>query len=61
MILREALDSAVREGLIPQNPADGTSPPKIPRTEKQVLTQAQLEAFMKRLSIIRCLSLKACS
>ena len=49
MILREALDSAVREGLIPQNPADGTSPPKIPRTEKQVLTQAQLEAFMKRL------------
>lgn len=49
MILREALDSAVREGLIPKNPADGTSPPKIPRTEKQVLTQAQLEAFMKRL------------
>lgn len=29
VILREALESAVREGLIPENPADGTSPPKI--------------------------------
>jgi len=47
MILREALDSAVREGLIPKNPADGTSPPKIYRNEKQVLTKDQLETFMK--------------
>ena len=47
MILREALDSAVREGLIPKNPADGTSPPKIYRSEKQVLTKDQLETFMK--------------
>ena len=47
MVLREALDSAVREGLIPRNPADGTSPPKIHRKEKQVLTKDQLEAFMK--------------
>ena len=47
MILREALDSAVREGLIPKNPADGTSPPKIYRKEKQVLTKDQLETFMK--------------
>ena len=39
MILREALDSAMREGLIPKNPADGTSPPKIHRKEKQVLTK----------------------
>ena len=38
VILREALESAVREGLIPKNPADGTSPPKIHRKEKQVLT-----------------------
>ena len=47
MVLREALDSAVREGLIPKNPADGTSPPKIHRKEKQVLTKDQLETFMK--------------
>ena len=47
MVLREALDSAVREGLIPKNPADGTSPPKIYRSEKQVLTKDQLETFMK--------------
>ena len=47
MVLREALDSAVREGLIPKNPADGTSPPKIHRNEKQVLTKDQLETFMK--------------
>lgn len=38
MVLREALDSAVREGLITRNPVDGTSPPKIQRKEKQVLT-----------------------
>ena len=47
MVLREALDSAAREGLIPKNPADGTSPPKIYRSEKQVLTKDQLETFMK--------------
>ena len=47
MVLREALDSAVREGLIPKNPADGTSPPKIHRKEKQVLTKDQLEVFIK--------------
>ena len=47
MVLREALDSAVREGLIPKNPADGTSPPKIYRNEKQVLTKDQLETFIK--------------
>ena len=47
MILREALDSAVHEGLIPKNPADGTSPPKIHRKEKKVLTKDQLEIFMK--------------
>ena len=47
MVLREALDSAVREGIIPRNPADGTSPPKIHRKEKQVLTKDELETFMK--------------
>ena len=47
MVLREALDSAVREGIIPKNPADGTSPPKIYRSEKQVLTKDLLETFMK--------------
>ncbi len=47
MVLRESLDSAVRDGLIPRNPADGTSPPKIHRKEKQVLTKDELETFMK--------------
>ena len=47
MVLREALDSAVREGLTPRNPADGTSPPKIHRKEKQVLTKDELETVMK--------------
>ena len=47
MVLREALDSAVSEGIIPKNPADGTSPPKIHRKEKQVLTKDELETFMK--------------
>ena len=47
MVLREALDSAVREGIIPKNPADGTSPPKIHRKEKKVLTKDELETFMK--------------
>lgn len=49
MVLREALESAVREGLIPTNPADGTSPPKIQRKEKQVLTKDQIETIMKLL------------
>ena len=50
MVLREALDSVVREGLIPKNPAHGTSPPKIYRNEKQVLTKDQLETFMKLIA-----------
>ncbi len=49
MILNEALDNAVREDLIPKNPAAKTSPPKIQRKEKQVLTKNQIETFMKLL------------
>ena len=39
MVLREALDSAVREGLIPRNPADGTSPPKDPSACRKALAR----------------------
>ena len=48
-VLHEALDRAVREGLIPSNPTDGTTPPKIIRKSKTVLTASEMETFMKRL------------
>ena len=47
MVLHEALDSAVCEGLIPSNPTDGAQPPKIIRKEKTVLTASEMETFMK--------------
>lgn len=47
MLLHEALDGAVREGLIPRNPTDGTTIPRLVRTEKTVLIESQIEKFMK--------------
>ncbi len=46
-ILHDALDCAKKLGLIANNPTNGTSPPKIYRKEKQVLTKKELETFMK--------------
>ena len=39
MLLHEALDGAVREGLIPRNPTDGTTIPRLQKTEKTVLLE----------------------
>ena len=46
MILHEALEDAVRENLIPQNPTNGTAIPKKNYREKNVLTEAQIEKLM---------------
>ena len=47
MMLHEALDSAVGEGLIPVNPTEGTTIPKIEKKAKPVLLEEQIEQFMK--------------
>ena len=49
MLLHEALDGAVREGLIPRNPTDGTTIPRLEKTEKTVLLESQIERFMKTI------------
>lgn len=49
MLLHEALDGAVREGLIPRNPTDGTTIPRLVKTEKTVLLESQIERFMKTI------------
>ena len=49
MLLHEALDGAVREGLIPKNPTDGTTIPRLVKTEKTVLLESQIEKFMKTI------------
>jgi len=46
-MLHEALDMAVTEHLISKNPTNGTTVPKIVKKEMQVLTDEQLETFMK--------------
>jgi integrase len=53
MLLHEALDGAVREGLIPRNPTDGTTIPRLERTEKTVLLESQIEKFMKTIETTR--------
>jgi hypothetical protein len=47
MMLHEALDSAVGEGLIPINPTEGTTIPKLEKKPKPVLLEEQIEQFMK--------------
>ncbi len=49
MILHTALACAVREGLLPKDPTEGTSPPKIQRKEKRVLSKSEIGIFMKQL------------
>ncbi len=48
-LLYEALDCAVREGFIPNNPAKGTVLPKIVRQEKKILNLAQMKRLMRIL------------
>ena len=47
MMLHEAMDAAVKERLIVKNPTDGTTIPKNNYAPKQILTEAQLEKFLR--------------
>ena len=47
MLLHQALDVAVKERLIVQNPTKGTTIPKKAYGEKQVLDNEQLDRFME--------------
>lgn len=49
MLLHEAMDGAVKEGLIPYNPTEGTTIPKLGRKDKPVLMEAQIEKFLKHI------------
>ena len=44
--LHHALKTAVEEGLLPANPADEVTPPKLPRNPKGILSNDQLDALM---------------
>lgn len=44
-IIHHALRTAVENGLLPANPADGVIPPKIVRETKSILNQEQLDRF----------------
>jgi len=44
-IIREALEQAVKEGMIPRNIADATSPPVTKNKQMQPLTETELLAF----------------
>lgn len=46
-MFHEAMDMAVKEHLISKNPTNGTTVPKIIKKEMQVLTDEQLDTFMK--------------
>ncbi len=46
-MLHEVMDMAVKEHLISKNPTNGTTVPKIAKKEMQVLTDKQLDTFMK--------------
>lgn len=47
MLLHEAMEGAVREGLIPCNPTKGTTIPKNEHKEKKVLLEPQIETLIK--------------
>ena len=49
MLLHEAMDGAVKEGLIPCNPTEATTIPKNIITEKTILLESQVETFIKAL------------
>jgi integrase len=46
-IIRQALEQAVKEGLLPRNVADATSPPTIRNKQFQPLTEPELLAFLE--------------
>ena len=49
MLLHQALDAAVREHLIPNNPTNGTTIPKCNYAEKQILCDSQLDTFLEAI------------
>lgn len=49
MLLHQALDAAVREHLIPNNPTNGTTIPKCNYAEKQILCDSQLDTFLETI------------
>ena len=48
-MLHRAMADAVREHIIPRNPADGVTLPKVARTAKRVLTDKELDDFMETI------------
>jgi integrase len=50
MLLHEILESAVRAHLIPSNPCDGVAIPKNSYAPKKILTEAELDRFMKAIA-----------
>ncbi len=49
MVLHQALDVAVRERMIVNNPANGTTIPKTNYAPKQILSEGQLDIFMEAI------------
>ncbi len=49
MVLHQALEAAVREHLIPNNPTNGTTIPKCNYAEKQILCDSQLDTFLEAI------------
>ena len=47
MLLHEAMDGAVREGLVPCNPTKGATIPKKEHKEKTVLLESQIETLIQ--------------
>ena len=47
MLLHEAMDGAVREGLVPCNPTKGATIPKKEYKEKRVLLESQIETLVQ--------------
>lgn len=47
VIIRQALQQAVKEGLLPRNVADATSPPTVKNKQMRPLTEEELLAFFK--------------
>ncbi len=49
MMLHQALDIAVKERLLARNPTVGTTIPRVPHTEKQILDDSQLDTFLNAI------------
>ena len=50
-MLHRAMTDAVRAHVIPRNPADGVTLPKVDRTAKRVLTDKELDRFMEAIEV----------